>query len=34
MSTNRQTDQHSERFISTLTKNTVAINLAGGRGSR
>lgn len=34
MSTNRQTDQHSERFISTLTKNTVAIILAGGRGSR
>ncbi len=34
MSTTRQTDQHSERFISTLTKNTVAIILAGGRGSR
>lgn len=34
MSTNRQTDQHSDRFISTLTKNTVAIILAGGRGSR
>ncbi len=34
MSTNRQADQHSERFISTLTKNTVAIILAGGRGSR
>lgn len=27
-------DQHSDRFISTLTKNTVAIILAGGRGSR
>jgi len=34
MSTNRQADQHSDRFISTLTKNTVAIILAGGRGSR
>jgi glucose-1-phosphate adenylyltransferase len=34
MSTNRQIDQHSDRFISTLTKNTVAIILAGGRGSR
>lgn len=31
---NRQADQHSDRFISTLTKNTVAIILAGGRGSR
>ncbi len=31
---NRQTDQNSDRFISTLTKNTVAIILAGGRGSR
>jgi glucose-1-phosphate adenylyltransferase len=27
-------DQHSDRFISTLTKNTAAIILAGGRGSR
>lgn len=27
-------EQHSDRFISTLTKNTVAIILAGGRGSR
>lgn len=26
--------QHSDRFISNLTKNTVAIVLAGGRGSR
>ncbi|NOT15018.1 MAG: glucose-1-phosphate adenylyltransferase [Methylotenera sp.] len=34
MSPNRQIDQHSDRFISTLTKNTVAIILAGGRGSR
>ena len=34
MSTNRQLDQQSDRFISTLTKNTVAIILAGGRGSR
>lgn len=34
MSTKRQIDQHSDRFISTLTKNTVAIILAGGRGSR
>lgn len=34
MSTTRQTDQQSDRFISTLTKNTVAIILAGGRGSR
>jgi glucose-1-phosphate adenylyltransferase len=34
MSNSRQTDQHSDRFISTLTKNTVAIILAGGRGSR
>lgn len=34
MSKNRQVDQHSDRFISTLTKNTVAIILAGGRGSR
>lgn len=30
----RQLNQHSDRFISTLTKNTVAIILAGGRGSR
>ncbi len=34
MSNSRQADQHSDRFISTLTKNTVAIILAGGRGSR
>ena len=34
MSNSRQIDQHSDRFISTLTKNTVAIILAGGRGSR
>lgn len=34
MSNSRQQDQHSDRFISTLTKNTVAIILAGGRGSR
>ncbi len=34
MSQNRQSDQQSDRFISTLTKNTVAIILAGGRGSR
>ena len=27
-------DKHSDRFISNLTKNTVAIILAGGRGSR
>ncbi|PPC94292.1 MAG: glucose-1-phosphate adenylyltransferase [Methylotenera sp.] len=27
-------DQQSDRFISNLTKNTVAIILAGGRGSR
>jgi len=27
-------DPHSDRFISTLTKNTVAIILAGGRGTR
>ncbi|HPV45939.1 MAG TPA: glucose-1-phosphate adenylyltransferase [Methylotenera sp.] len=27
-------DQHSDRYISTLTKNTTAIILAGGRGSR
>lgn len=31
---NRRQERHSERFISTLTKNTVAIILAGGRGSR
>lgn len=31
---NRQIDQHSDRSISTLTKSTVAIILAGGRGSR
>lgn len=30
----RRQERHSERFISTLTKNTVAIILAGGRGSR
>jgi glucose-1-phosphate adenylyltransferase len=34
MPATRQTDQQSDRFISTLTKNTVAIILAGGRGSR
>lgn len=34
MSQNRPIDQHSDRFISTLTKNTVAMILAGGRGSR
>ncbi|MDD2832943.1 MAG: glucose-1-phosphate adenylyltransferase [Methylotenera sp.] len=34
MSQQPHTDQHSDRFISTLTKNTVAIILAGGRGSR
>lgn len=34
MSSTRQLDQQSDRFISTLTKNTVAIILAGGRGSR
>lgn len=34
MPVTRQTDQQSDRFISNLTKNTVAIILAGGRGSR
>lgn len=34
MSQTRQADQSSDRFISTLTKNTVAMILAGGRGSR
>lgn len=34
MSQTRQADQNSDRFISTLTKNTVAMILAGGRGSR
>ena len=34
MSQTRQADQNSERFVSTLTKNTVAMILAGGRGSR
>ncbi|HEY0841575.1 glucose-1-phosphate adenylyltransferase [Methylotenera sp.] len=34
MSQARQADQSSDRFISTLTKNTVAMILAGGRGSR
>src|SRR3990167_1588401 len=29
-----QQDSTSSRFISTLTKNTVALILAGGRGSR
>lgn len=33
MASERQVEQ-SDRFISTLTKNTVAIILAGGRGSR
>ena len=27
-------DANSSRFISTMTKNTVALILAGGRGSR
>lgn len=31
---NRRQERVSERFISQLTKNTVAIILAGGRGSR
>lgn len=31
---NRISDRTSDRFISNLTKNTVAIILAGGRGSR
>jgi len=31
---NYRHDPHSDRFISNLTKNTVAIILAGGRGSR
>jgi glucose-1-phosphate adenylyltransferase len=30
----RRNQDRSDRFISTLTKNTVAIILAGGRGSR
>ena len=30
----RQAEHQSDRFISNLTKNTVAIILAGGRGSR
>jgi glucose-1-phosphate adenylyltransferase len=30
----RKADRNSARFISNLTKNTVAIILAGGRGSR
>ena len=34
MPNNKKMGQHSDRFISTLTKNTVAIILAGGRGSR
>lgn len=31
---NKRHDPHSDRFISNLTKNTVAIILSGGRGSR
>lgn len=31
---NRRQERPSDRFISNLTKNTVAIILAGGRGSR
>lgn len=34
MAQERFVEQQSERFISNLTKNTVAIILAGGRGSR
>ena len=34
MSEAQQISQHSDRFISTLTKRTAAIILAGGRGSR
>lgn len=34
MSEAQQMSQHSDRFISTLTKRTAAIILAGGRGSR
>ena len=34
MSPHRPVDQHSDRFISNLTKHTTAIILAGGRGSR
>jgi glucose-1-phosphate adenylyltransferase len=34
MSQNRPVDSHSDRFISNLTKQTAAIILAGGRGSR
>jgi glucose-1-phosphate adenylyltransferase len=34
MANDRQLDQQPDRFISNLTKNTVAIILAGGRGSR
>jgi glucose-1-phosphate adenylyltransferase len=34
MSQNRLVDSHSDRFISNLTKQTSAIILAGGRGSR
>jgi len=34
MAPNRPIEQHSDRFISNLTKQTTAIILAGGRGSR
>lgn len=34
MANQRPQEQQSERFISNLTKNTVAVILAGGRGSR
>ena len=34
MSQNRPVDLQSDRFISNLTKQTAAIILAGGRGSR
>ena len=27
-------DSHTDRFISQLTRNTIALILAGGRGSR
>jgi glucose-1-phosphate adenylyltransferase len=34
MANQRPQEQQSDRFISNLTKNTVAVILAGGRGSR
>lgn len=34
MANERPQEQQSDRFISNLTKNTVAVILAGGRGSR